>query len=129
MRLASFLILSFSIAIAGISHAETPAAPLARHAAQSATPAGDVENGRKIYSSYGCYQCHNYAANGGAAGPRLAPRPIPYTAFVRYLRQPSGQMPPYTVKVVSDQEIANIYAFLLTVPAPPTIDSISILKP
>ena len=37
-------------------------------------------------------------------------------------------MPPYTPKSVSDQELADIYAFLLTIPAPPAVDSIPILR-
>ncbi len=37
-------------------------------------------------------------------------------------------MPPYTVKVVSDQELADIYAFLMAIPQPPPIDSIPLLK-
>ena len=89
-------------------------------------PKGDVENGKKIYSSYGCYQCHGYAAHGGPGG-RLAPRPIAFAAFARYVRRPTGQMPPYTVKVVSDQELADIYAFLQTIPPPPAADTIPIL--
>jgi ubiquinol-cytochrome c reductase cytochrome c subunit len=100
---------------------DTPAAP----AAQTA-PKGDVENGKKIYTTYGCYQCHGYAAHGGP-GPRLAPRPMAFAAFARYTRRPTGQMPPYTAKVVSDQEVADIYAFLLTIPPPPAVDTIPIL--
>jgi len=82
-------------------------------------PAGNAANGKVIFVRYGCYECHNYAANGGAAGPRLAPRPIPLSGFTRYVRKPTGEMPPYTAKVVTDQEIADIYAFLLTIPDPP----------
>ena len=99
--------------------AQTPGAP----------PAGNAENGKKIFSNYGCYQCHNYAANGGGAGPRLAPRPIAFQAFLNYVRSPKDQMPPYTAKVVTDKELADIYAFLLSVPAPPAASSIPILKP
>ena len=94
--------------------------------AQAAAPKGDVENGKKLYSSYGCYQCHGYAAQGGA-GARLAPRPIAFATFSRYVRRPTGQMPPYTAKVVSDQELADIYAFLVTMPAPPAANTIPIL--
>ena len=36
-------------------------------------------------------------------------------------------MPPYTAKVVSDQELADIYAFLLTIPTPPAANTIPIL--
>lgn len=99
----------------------TPAAPNAQ-----AAPSGNAENGKKIYSSYGCYQCHGYAAQGGA-GARLAPRPITFAAFARYVRRPTAQMPPYTAKVVSDQELADIYAFLLTIPPPPAANTIPIL--
>jgi mono/diheme cytochrome c family protein len=92
-------------------------------------PAGNAENGKKIFTSYGCYQCHNYAAHGGGAGPRLAPKPIAFQAFIRQLRKPANEMPPYTAKVVSDKELADIYAFLLTIPEPPAASSIPILKP
>src|ERR1700681_3204010 len=92
-------------------------------------PAGNAENGKKIFTSYGCYQCHNYAAHGGGAGPRLAPKPIAFQAFIRQLRKPAHEMPPYTAKVVSDKELADIYAFLLTIPEPPAASSIPILKP
>jgi mono/diheme cytochrome c family protein len=82
-------------------------------------PAGNAENGKKIFTGYGCYECHGYVAQGGAAGPRLAPRPIAFAAFSRYLRRPTGQMPPYTTKVVSEKELADIYAFLQSIPEPP----------
>jgi ubiquinol-cytochrome c reductase cytochrome c subunit len=103
-----------------------PAANTPAQNAQAAAPKGDVENGKKLYSSYGCYQCHGYAAQGGA-GARLAPRPIAFATFSRYVRRPTGQMPPYTAKVVADQELADIYAFLVTIPAPPAANTIPIL--
>jgi ubiquinol-cytochrome c reductase cytochrome c subunit len=37
-------------------------------------------------------------------------------------------MPPYTAKVLSDADLADIYAFLQSVPAPPKVDSIPLLK-
>jgi ubiquinol-cytochrome c reductase cytochrome c subunit len=121
MRWTILLTIALMASWAGaFSSAQAPAAE---------APKGNVENGKKIYTGYGCYQCHNYAANGGGAGPRLAPRPIPWTAFSQYVRAPKDQMPPYTPKSVSDQELADIYAFLLSIPAPPAADSIPILKP
>jgi ubiquinol-cytochrome c reductase cytochrome c subunit len=95
---------------------------------QSEPPPGDAGNGKKLYETRGCYQCHNYAANGGGAGPRLAPRPIPYAAFSTYVREPKGQMPPYTEKVLTDREIVDIYAFLRSIPDPPAVDTIPILR-
>ena len=93
----------------------------------NAAPAGNAENGKRIYSSYGCYQCHGLAAQGGA-GSRLAPNPISFTAFVRYIRHPRGQMPPYTSKVVSDSELTDIHAFLRSLPQPPAVKDIPLLN-
>ena len=96
-------------------------------ALRAQTPAGNAQNGKKIFSSYGCYQCHGFEAQGGA-GARLAPRPIAFTAFSKYVRQPTGEMPPYTSKVVSDKELADIYAFLQSIPQPPPANSIPLLS-
>ena len=93
-----------------------------------AVPAGNAQNGKRIYTSYGCYQCHGYSAQGGTAGPRLGPNPISFSAFLLYVRQPTGQMPPYTSKVVSDSEVADIYAFLQAIPKPPDPKSIPLLS-
>jgi mono/diheme cytochrome c family protein len=85
----------------------------------AATPSGSADEGKKLFLNYGCYQCHGREAQGSSAtGPRLGPKPIAFTAFSRYVRRPTGQMPPYTVKVVSDTDMANIYAFVQSRPAP-----------
>jgi mono/diheme cytochrome c family protein len=91
-------------------------------------PAGNIQNGKKLYTSYGCYECHGYQAEGGSAGPRLAHNLSPFADLIKYLRHPKGQMPPYTSKVVSDAEMADIYAFLQSLPQPPKADSIPALK-
>lgn len=105
--------------------------PPMRAAAQAPTapPATNVEEGRKLFASYGCYQCHGYEGQGSSAtGPRLGPRPLPLASFSRYVRRPTGQMPPYTTKVVSDSDLAKIHAFLEARPAPPAADTIPQLK-
>jgi mono/diheme cytochrome c family protein len=84
-------------------------------------------NGKKIFDSYGCYQCHDHDGHGGA-GARLAPNPISFAAFSKYVRQPTGEMPPYTKKVVTDQELADIYAYLQSIPKPPDAKSIPALN-
>src|SRR5204863_7357421 len=86
-------------------------------------PAGNAENGKKLFTQYGCYQCHGYAAQGGV-GPRLAPRPLAFAAFSKYVRQPTGEMPPYTTKVVSNVQLADVYSFLQSVPQPVPVDTI-----
>jgi ubiquinol-cytochrome c reductase cytochrome c subunit len=109
-----------ALVIAAAASAQTPPP-------QNATPVGSAAEGKKLFVSYGCYQCHGYEAQGSSAtGPRLGPRPIAFTAFSRYVRQPTGAMPPYTAKVVSDTDLANIYAFVQSRPAPPS--NIPLLK-
>ena len=68
----------------------------------------------------GCYQCHGREGQGSTCtGPRLNQNPITYTRFVSYIRKPTGEMPPYTAKVVSEQQAADIFAFLQSLPKPP----------
>jgi mono/diheme cytochrome c family protein len=81
-----------------------------------------------LFVSFGCYQCHGYEAQGGSAGPRLAPRPIPYAQLMKYVRHPTGEMPPFTEKTVKDAELTDIYAFLRAQPPAPDVDTIPLLK-
>lgn len=95
----------------------------------ASTPPGNAQNGRKLFENYGCYQCHGREAQGGlGTGPRLGPKPIAFTAVQRYIRHPTGQMPPYTAKVVSDKDLADIYAFLQSVKQPPAVNEIPLLN-
>ena len=102
-------------------------------AGSNAAPQGNAENGKKLYVQHGCWTCHGYAAQGGQqnpnpAGPRLAGAMLPWTAFSKYVRQPSGNMVPYTEKVLPDQELADIYAWLRSIPPPPPASNNPLLK-
>jgi mono/diheme cytochrome c family protein len=114
-----FLILTIASALA---------AQTAGPAVENSLPAGDAKQGKRLFAAYGCYECHGYEGQGGRAGPRIAPRPIAFRAFSKYIREPSGQMPPYTVKVTSDQDLSDIYAFLQTIVIPPAIKDLLILR-
>ena len=97
--------------------------------APAVAPAANVDEGRKLNVSYGCYQCHGYEGQGSTAtGPRLGPRPLPLASFSRYVRRPTGQMPPYTTKVISESDLAKIHAFLEARQAPPAVNTIPQLK-
>jgi mono/diheme cytochrome c family protein len=110
--------------LSGAGAAQTSSAPAA-----AAAPAGNAEEGKKLYVSYGCYQCHGREAQGSdATGPRLGPRPIAFTGFSRYVRRPTGQMPPYTAKVMSDADLAHIYAFVETRTPPQAVQGIPLLR-
>ena len=99
------------------------AAPLLAQA-----PGGDAAKGKQLFVMDACYQCHGLQAQGGAAGARLAPRPIPLKAIIAYVRHPTGQMPPVTAKVVSDADLGDIYAFLKTIPEPKPVKDIPLLN-
>ena len=97
-------------------------------AGQAPEPQGNAENGRRLFTASYCYACHGTVGQGTTAGARLAPRPIAFAAFERYLRQPRGQMPPYTSKVLSDRDLADIYAFLRSIPASTPATGIPLLN-
>jgi ubiquinol-cytochrome c reductase cytochrome c subunit len=96
--------------------------------AAESSPAGDAENGKRVFMADGCFECHNTEGQGGGGGPKLAPNPIGFAAFTHQLRSPARQMPPYASTVLSDQEVADIYAFLRSRPEPPKADSIPLLN-
>src|SRR5690349_18303970 len=89
----------------------------AQQAPAAQAPAGDAKNGEKLFMTVGCQECHGRVAQGSVfSGPRLAPGPVPFQAFVHQLRQPQSEMPPYEPVVLSDKDAADIYAFLGTIP-------------
>ena len=84
--------------------------------------------GRKAFHVLrGITECHGRQAQGGV-GPHLGPGPISFAAFLRYVRHPSASMPPYTEKVVTDQELTDIYAFLKSLPEPSKAKDIPLLN-
>ncbi len=76
-------------------------------------PEGDIERGKNLFMTIGCYACHGIEGQGGFAGPQLGPDPMAFPAFVRYVRAPGGTMPPYTETLLPDeQDLADIHAYL-----------------
>jgi mono/diheme cytochrome c family protein len=101
----------------------------AQEAKPADAPAGNSENGKQVFNKIGCYQCHGREGQGSSmTGPRIAPDPIPFDVLTRYVRKPTGEMPPYTAKVLSDQELADIYAFLQSRPHPRDAKNNPLLK-
>jgi ubiquinol-cytochrome c reductase cytochrome c subunit len=92
---------------------------LAAAAGQDREPKPNIENGRRAYMRTGCYQCHGREGQGSpTTGPRLGPPSSPFAAFEAWVRRPRGEMPPYTSAVLSDADLADIYAFMRTRPRP-----------
>jgi len=113
-------------------------APAPQQPAQDRGPQGSalqvssdpaVNAGAALYKKNGCYECHVNDAQGGPQGPRLGPNPIPLPRFVAYVRNPAGDMPPFTAKVISDEDLAKIYAFLQSRPTPTPVKDIPLLAP
>jgi mono/diheme cytochrome c family protein len=98
--------------------------------AQDAPPAGSAERGAASFNKYMCYTCHGTVGQGAdrGTGPRIAPSPLPYPAFALQVRTPRLDMPAYRTEFVSDQELADIYAYLLTVKTSPAAKDIPLLK-
>ena len=91
---------------------------LASAAGVVAQPAGDPKAGETAYMKLGCYSCHGVWGQGTwRDGPRINP-PMPFEAMVQQLRTPRYEMPPYVASQVSDKGIADIQAFLRSVPKP-----------
>jgi mono/diheme cytochrome c family protein len=115
-----------ALSIAGGSAAGQSAADSPR--TDAASP-GAAQNGRKLFVKYACFGCHGREAQGGGLnGPRIAPEPIPFAALLAFVRHPTGEMPPYTSKILPEKDLADIYAFLASQPQPPPVSSIPILK-
>ena len=91
------------------------AATLTEANAQEA-PAGSGERGQKIFEHQLCFNCHGTVGQGGGvAGPKIAPQPLAWPAFAQQVRTPRQGMPPYTAKNLPDQDLADIYAYLLSI--------------
>ena len=94
--------------------------------AQEAAPSAD--RGQDTFMRVGCYQCHGSDGKGNDAGTALTPDPLPPEAIANFIRFSPGRMPFYPEEVLSDNEIADIVAFLEAVPPSPSADDIDILK-
>jgi mono/diheme cytochrome c family protein len=112
------------LVLTGLMLAAAPAC-----AQQASAPTGNVENGKTLYLQVGCYQCHGHAGQGARmTGPRISRTEFPFESFLYQLRHPADQMPPYEAAVLSDQEAADLYAYVRQMPPPRDPNSIPLLK-
>jgi mono/diheme cytochrome c family protein len=78
---------------------------------------GNAEAGKALYTKMTCYYCHGTAGQGGSAGARIAVVQRSPDAFIRYVRRPTATMPAYGERILSDAQLADIYAYLRSLPA------------
>jgi mono/diheme cytochrome c family protein len=82
-------------------------------------PQGDAGNGKRIFLKDGCFTCHGRSGQGGSyngPAPILAHTALPFDGFKGQIRNPSNDMPAFNDAVLSDKDIADIYAFVESLP-------------
>jgi mono/diheme cytochrome c family protein len=95
-------------------------------------PAGDAANGRRLYIAVGCFTCHGRSGQGGSFNyptPPLARTAWPVEALRAFLRVGVNDMPAYAREVLSDEQVADIHAFLRSLPASRAAADIALLNP
>ena len=92
------------------------------------TTTGNPTAGKPLYLDYGCYACHGFNAQTGN-GQRLLPPRLNQQQFVLYIRGPrTQQMPAFSQKMLSDAQVADIYAYVLSLPRAPELKDIPLLN-
>jgi mono/diheme cytochrome c family protein len=106
-------ILFLSLFAAGVTWAQNPS----------------VANGKRLFEVKACYECHGTRGQGGLAGARLAQTKLSLQGFRNILRNPPpSNMPPYRAAVLTDQEVADLFAYVQSFPPPEPFDRIPLLK-
>ncbi len=97
-------------------------------AAEPASRAPSAARGKQLYVTVGCVHCHGSAGQGSNAGTRLAPDPLPAAGIAAFIRATNTTMPPYSAEVLSDADVADIAAYLRTIPPAKSPDDIPALR-
>lgn len=83
-----------------------------------ATPPGDPETGKKWYTMHNCGSCHGPNGYDGKA-VSIADLDMGFRSFVRKLRKTDAAiMPPFPESKISEQDAAEIYAYLKSLKEP-----------
>lgn len=77
----------------------------------------DARHGQELFNNLGCIGCHGLQGEGGI-GPTIAQTELSLERVVRQYRGPYRNMPRFGPDQVSETDIADIYAFLHTLPTP-----------
>ena len=79
-------------------------------------PPGNPDNGKRWFMMHNCSSCHGPHGNDGRA-VNIAGLKMGFGSFVRKLRKTDAPiMPSFPVAKVSEQDAADIYAYLKSMP-------------
>jgi mono/diheme cytochrome c family protein len=112
MRALSFALLIACVPVGALSQDE---------------PRGNAANGKQLFDIMGCASCHGYEGQGSRDGPKLNPPPA-WPVTLLQMRMPRDLMPAYREVLVSDQQVADLYAHMLSFPKPLDPATIRILR-
>ena len=110
----SFLLLFVSSVLACFSEIPITGAQKQSNASTSGNP----KNGKSIFENLSCNRCHGSQGEGLTGSgqnpgiPRIASTPLSLADFLQRVRKPKGQMPPFSGKQASDEDLADVYAYL-----------------
>jgi mono/diheme cytochrome c family protein len=131
-----------AVVVSGFSRTSAQAR-LASQASTAAIPPGNAANGKAVYLSQQCWACHGY---NGETGTRLLQedgsfivRLLNVGGFINFVRAPrptepppvgsSLSMPSYGVASLSNQQAADLYAYIKTFkPTQPPLQDIPLLN-
>ena len=84
--------------------------------AACSTPSGNIENGQRWFTMNHCHGCHGKNGTGGPA-KEIAGLNKSFGSFLRFLRAPdSTSMPSFPEERLSENDAADIYAWLRSLP-------------
>ena len=90
--------------------------------AQAAALGASADHGKALFMQHGCWECHGTLGQGSIAtsgGKRIAPDPLPWEAFSAFVRSTNRSMPPFSETILSEADLADIHAYLQSLPKPP----------
>ena len=90
--------------------------------------AASAEKGKTAFVQHGCWQCHGLQGQGGVAGPKLAPEPLALETLTAFVRTSNCAMPPYMEAILSNEDLADIHAYLESIPKAPDPKGIPLLN-
>lgn len=97
----------------------------------SAAVAASAEKGKDLFVQHGCWQCHGFVGQGSVAssgGKVLTRTELPFETFEAFVRSTNRAMPPFSEKILPKEDLADIYAYLKSVPKTASYKTIPLLN-